>query len=148
RPDLAAVHLAAFTSQVAGLRAGGHLSAAEASALTEEAEAVAAAVTAPCSTEAAPIAPALTAEALALPGAYPNPSTGRTTITYDVPKAAAVRLAVYDALGREVAVLVDGEVEAGRHEASLDAATLAPGVYLVRLSAGAFTATRRVTVVR
>src|SRR5690606_5483539 len=63
RPDLAAVHIAAFTAQVSGLQAGGHLSAAQASALMETADAIAAAVTAPCTAEAAPRATVATPDA-------------------------------------------------------------------------------------
>jgi hypothetical protein len=85
----------------------------------------------------------------ALHAARPNPSTGRTSLGYDVAEAGAVRLAVYDALGREVAVLVDGAREAGRHEAVLDGRTLPSGVYLVRMTtAGGFVQMQRVTLVR
>jgi hypothetical protein len=59
-----------------------------------------------------------------------------------------VRLAVYDVLGREVAVLVDGERPAGRHEAVLDGRMLPSGVYLVRLAAGGEVRTRAVTLAR
>ncbi len=45
------------------------------------------------------------------------------------------RLAVYDALGREVAVLVDSEQQAGPHEVVFDGADLAPGTYIVRFAA-------------
>jgi hypothetical protein len=86
--------------------------------------------------------------AYALHAARPNPFADRTTLGYDLPAATRVRLAVYDVLGREVAVLVDGEVAAGRHAAVLDAGTLASGLYVCRLTAGDFTATRRVVVAR
>jgi hypothetical protein len=52
-----------------------------------------------------------------------------------VPEAADVRLAVYDRLGREVAVILDGRMDAGNHEARFDATGLASGVYLYRLQA-------------
>lgn len=51
-------------------------------------------------------------------------------------------------LGRRVAVLADGDMPAGRHEARLDGRTLAPGVYVVRLTAGRRSVSRLVTVVR
>ena len=44
---------------------------------------------------------------------HPNPFNRATSITYGVPKSANVKLAVYDALGREVSVLVNGHVLAG-----------------------------------
>jgi hypothetical protein len=56
---------------------------------------------------------------------------------------------VYDVLGRRVAVLFDGKVDAGETEAlRLDADGLASGVYLVRVTGETFAATRRLTVVR
>ena len=61
----------------------------------------------------------------------------------------AIRVAAYDALGREVAVLHDGVLAAGEHEVRFDAAGLAPGPYVVRAStAGGRAAARTVTVAR
>jgi hypothetical protein len=59
-----------------------------------------------------------------------------------------VRLTVYDMLGREVAVLVDGHRAIGRHEATVEAGRLSPGTYLVRLQAGDTERTQRLTIVR
>jgi hypothetical protein len=59
-----------------------------------------------------------------------------------------VRLAVYDVLGREVAVLVDGVQSPGRHEVVFDARNLASGVYVYRMTAGAFSASKTLTIVR
>ncbi|MEM1042109.1 MAG: DUF4397 domain-containing protein [Bacteroidota bacterium] len=84
----------------------------------------------------------------ALTGAYPNPFSRAATVAFALPEAVDVRLAVYDVLGREVARLVDGQVEAGRHQATLDGAALANGIYIVRLAAGAVVRTERVTLVR
>jgi len=78
----------------------------------------------------------------------PNPMTGSGVVRYMLPEAGRVRVALYDVLGREVAVLHDGEQASGRHEATLDAGSLAPGAYLVRLTAGDATLVRRVTVAR
>ena len=69
-------------------------------------------------------------------------------VSFDVPEVSAVSVAVYDLLGRRVAVLAQGEMAAGRHTSRLEAGTFAPGVYVVRMQAGSFTATHRVTVVR
>jgi hypothetical protein len=84
----------------------------------------------------------------ALHGAAPNPSAGQATLRYEVARAGPVRVAVYDALGREVAVLVDGKQPAGRHEAALDGRALPSGVYLVRMTAEGFTQSHRVTLLR
>lgn len=85
----------------------------------------------------------------ALEPAYPNPFAGRATVGYALPEAADVRLVVYDVLGRQVATLADGPVEAGRHEATFDAAALPSGTYLVRMTTdGGFAQTQRITVLR
>ena len=94
-------------------------------------------------------------ESLALEAVYPNPARSSATVTFALPEAAAVRLAVYDVLGREVAVLAEGAHETGRHAAALDTWMLPAGVYLVRLEvadpgtgADGAVQTRRLTVVR
>ena len=85
----------------------------------------------------------------ALSTPYPNPFARATTITVDVPTAIDVRLAVYDVLGREVVVLLDGPVDVGRHEIAFDAAGLPSGLYFVRMTAEReSTLVRRVTLVR
>ena len=66
---------------------------------------------------------------------YPNPFNPTTEIRFALPEAADVRLIVYDALGREVARLVDGPVGAGYQHATFEAGSLPSGVYLYRLEA-------------
>ena len=53
-------------------------------------------------------------------------------LLFEVGGAAAMRLSLYDVLGRVVAVLADGSFEAGRHEVVLDGAHLPSGVYVLR----------------
>ena len=77
----------------------------------------------------------------------PNPTRGSATVTWTLADAGEARVAVYDLLGREVAVLADGPLAAGAHRAEVPAG-LAPGVYVVRLAAGSAVDARRVTVVR
>jgi hypothetical protein len=86
--------------------------------------------------------------AFALHGAAPNPLRGEAEIRYDLPEASPVSLVVYDVLGRAVARLVDEAQEAGYQRARFDGSGLPSGVYVVRLVAGSFVATERVTVVR
>ncbi|WP_420454474.1 choice-of-anchor D domain-containing protein [Rubrivirga sp.] len=85
---------------------------------------------------------------VALEAVAPNPSSGSARVSFAVPEAGAVRVAVYDVRGREVAVLVDGTMAAGRHEAVLSSGSLAAGVYVVRLEAGGQVLTRQAVVVR
>ena len=71
---------------------------------------------------------------------FPNPFNPSTEIRYDLPRAGHVSLRVYDLLGREVAVLKDGFVEAGTHRVTFDGSDLASGVYICRLQAGNYRA--------
>ncbi len=64
---------------------------------------------------------------------YPNPFNPTTTIGYQLPAGAHVRLVMFDLLGREVAVLVNERKEAGRHAVTFDATGLASGTYFYRL---------------
>ncbi|HLA62907.1 MAG TPA: T9SS type A sorting domain-containing protein, partial [Rhodothermales bacterium] len=91
-----------------------------------------------------PVAPA--AGQTGIQYTYPNPTTGAARVRYTVAAAGAVRLAVYDALGREVAVLVEGQLAPSTYEADFDGARLAPGLYVVRLQAGGAVHTARLTV--
>ena len=86
--------------------------------------------------------------AYGLEPSYPNPFTGVTTIPFATPSNGAVRLEVYDLLGRRVATLVDEVVTAGSHEVNWNASDLPSGMYFVRLTAGSFMATERMSLVR
>ena len=79
---------------------------------------------------------------------YPNPFNPSTTISYDLPTDSKVTLKVFDVLGREVATLVNGFVEAGSHQAVFNATRLASGVYFYRLQAGAYSATRKLAILK
>jgi hypothetical protein len=59
-----------------------------------------------------------------------------------------VTLAVFNPLGQQVATLVEGEMEAGHHEVTFDASSLASGVYLYRLTAGEYAQTRALILLR
>ena len=80
--------------------------------------------------------------------AFPNPVAATATVRYTLDATADVRLDVFDVLGRNVATLAEGQQSAGPHEATLDAARLPAGVYVLRLTAGGQTTTARVTVAR
>ena len=97
-----------------------------------------------------PVAGEDRAEALAageLTAASPNPFNGQTAFELSVAVPQRVRVEVLDVLGRQVAVLFEGEMLAGqRYPFSLDAAGLRPGVYVYRAVGEAFQAARRVTL--
>jgi hypothetical protein len=67
---------------------------------------------------------------------YPNPFNPRTMIRFNIPVEAMVTLRVFDALGREVATLMNGEFrDAGRYEMPFDGLRLGSGIYTYQLSA-------------
>ena len=85
---------------------------------------------------------------LALSPAAPNPLRGRGAVMLTLEAAGPVEVAVFDLLGRAVMRLHDGPLAARTHVLEVDAAALSAGVYVLRASSRAGTATRRVTVVR
>lgn len=100
-------------------------------------------------TNSAPVDVRLAApSALVLHGPFPNPVREQATIRYEVPAAGGVHLAVYDALGRQVATLVDRTEAAGQRAATFQAGRLSSGTYFVRLVAGGRVQTRPLVVVR
>lgn len=98
-------------------------------------------------------APSPTAAGFAFAPPSPNPARGATTLRFVLPAAGRVRLALYDASGRIVRTVRDGELAAGEHAARLELTddagrTLAPGLYLARLSGPDGERTRRIVAVR
>jgi hypothetical protein len=84
--------------------------------------------------------------------AIPNPSGAGTTITFHLPNAQQIRVAVYDILGREIEVLVDTRENAGEHSVHWDGTdsgdrVMAPGIYLVRLETRRDVINRKVVLV-
>ena len=79
---------------------------------------------------------------------YPNPFNPETTIEYTLPRAEAVRLAVYDLRGREVARLVDGIQQAANYQVRFDGSGLPSGVYLYRLETPGHVLTRRMILLK
>jgi hypothetical protein len=79
---------------------------------------------------------------------YPNPFNPSTSIRFGLPVRSLVTLTVYNMLGQQVAMLVEGEQDAGLHEVVFDASGLASGVYLYRMKAGGFLETRTILLLR
>jgi len=79
---------------------------------------------------------------------YPNPFNPITRIAYSIPMAAQVLLQVYDMTGKEVATIEDAARSAGTHLALFNAAQLASGVYYYRLTAGGYSAARRLVLIK
>jgi hypothetical protein len=88
-----------------------------------------------------------------LSSSYPNPlqASARnpiTTINYSLPSAQAVTLRVYDIFSREIATLVNDRKGAGLYHVQFDGSKLASGIYFYQLTAGSFSATRKMLVIR
>ncbi len=79
---------------------------------------------------------------------YPNPFNPNTVISGQWTVDSWVRLTVYDALGREVALLANGRFPAGKYSFSFDGGSLASGVYFYRLTLGNFTAARTMLLLK
>ncbi len=79
---------------------------------------------------------------------YPNPFNPSTVIGFQLSVASAVNLSVYDVLGREVAVLVNGPLAAGAHSASFDASNLTSGMYAYRLTSNGQSLTGKMSLVK
>jgi hypothetical protein len=91
--------------------------------------------------------------AFSLSQVHPNPFNPATTISFDLPQAARVRLEIFDAAGRRVRTLANEERAAGRYEVRWNGTDdrgsgAASGVYFCRMEAGSFRETRRMTLVK
>jgi hypothetical protein len=79
---------------------------------------------------------------------FPNPFNAVTTLKYSLPVRSAVRLQVFDVLGRQVALLENDIQAAGTHVARWDASSYPSGVYYCRITSGMFGETRRMLLMR
>jgi hypothetical protein len=84
----------------------------------------------------------------ALRAPTPNPTADRARLQVHVPEARTVTIVVHDLMGREVARLADRRMRPGIHPLTVQARQWPSAVYLVRMRAGQFSATERLTVVR
>jgi hypothetical protein len=79
---------------------------------------------------------------------YPNPFNPATKIDYVVPVSGHVTITVYDVLGREVATVLNEDLEPGTYQAAFDGGSLSSGVYYYKMTAGAFSQTRKMMLVK
>ncbi|NUN10871.1 MAG: T9SS type A sorting domain-containing protein [Ignavibacteriaceae bacterium] len=79
---------------------------------------------------------------------YPNPFNPTTKINYQLPVKSNVTLKLYDILGNELQVLVKGERDAGRYQYVFDGTYYSSGVYIIRMQAGTFTQSKKITLLK
>lgn len=79
---------------------------------------------------------------------YPNPFNPNTKINFSIPKSDYVSLRVYDMLGREVSVLVNGQLTAGEYQADFNAKGLSSGMYYYSLRAGEYVDVKKMVLVK
>ncbi len=79
---------------------------------------------------------------------YPNPFNPSTSIIFGLPEASEVKLFLFNSLGEDVANLIEGYKHAGYHQVEFDATGLASGMYLYRLQAGAYIATKKMILLK
>jgi len=79
---------------------------------------------------------------------YPNPFNPTTTIGFALPRASAVKLTLFDILGREVAILVNDKLQPGEYKVVLDAKDLASGMYFYRIDAEGFRDIKKIMVLK
>jgi hypothetical protein len=79
---------------------------------------------------------------------YPNPFNPTTSINYSIPEAALVIIKIYDALGREVATLVNEYKPAGNYKVEFNASKLVSGVYFYRMESGSYSQTKKLLLLK
>lgn len=79
---------------------------------------------------------------------YPNPFNPSTTIRFAVPEVRHVTLKLFNITGQEVGTLIDATMPTGNHSVTIDASSLASGVYIYQIKAGSFVQSRVMTLAK
>jgi hypothetical protein len=79
---------------------------------------------------------------------YPNPFNPSTTIRYSVPSESKIKLSVFDVSGSEIETLVNQQQPAGNYSVEFNASHLSSGIYYYRMSAGSFSQTRKLILLK
>ena len=77
---------------------------------------------------------------------YPNPSRGSSVISYTIPQSTRVRIVMYDANGKIMKVVEDAQRAAGSYTISVDQTRMTSGIYIYKMEAGAYTATKKMVI--
>jgi hypothetical protein len=79
---------------------------------------------------------------------YPNPFNPATRIQFSIPKSGNVRLTLHDAVGKEIAALIDRDMNEGLFSYDLDASRLSSGVYMYRVVSGNILLTKKMMLIK
>jgi hypothetical protein len=79
---------------------------------------------------------------------YPNPFNPTTNLGFGISKLEFVSLKVYDISGKEVMTLVNEMKSPGRYQVAFDGSNLASGVYFYKITAGSFSAVKRMLLIK
>lgn len=79
---------------------------------------------------------------------YPNPFNPTTKIIFAIPKSSNVKITIFDIAGKELETLVNEQLQPGLYQTVWDASKYSSGVYFYRITAGDFTETKRMTLVK
>ena len=79
---------------------------------------------------------------------YPNPFNPVTNISFSIPEQSRVKLTVFNAIGEEIAVLIDKKLRAGTHSVVFNASKLSSGIYYYRIQAGGFISVKKMTLLK
>jgi len=79
---------------------------------------------------------------------YPNPFNPSTTISFSLKNQGQTSLVIYDVLGREIATLVNREMNVGKYDFSFDASQLSTGIYYYQIKSGEFVATKKMMLIK
>jgi hypothetical protein len=92
--------------------------------------------------------PDITVRSFSLSQNYPNPFNPSTNINFSIPVKSFVKLAVYDALGREVDILANDIFTAGSYSVNFNASKFTSGIYFYKITADNYTETRKMMLVK
>jgi pectate lyase len=79
---------------------------------------------------------------------YPNPFNPQTTIRFEISEKSLVNISVFNLLGEKVSSVMEENLDEGSYQKTFDAASLASGIYIYRISAGKFSASKKMVVLK
>ncbi len=148
---LATLNMVIFKVRVTTLRISNHISSATSSSLNYSADGVIDLIQYDDSPNGMPsvnVDELMTPTKYSLEQNYPNPFNPTTTIEFSIPKDANVTLKIFDVLGKEVATLVNDQKAAGTYILNWNASNFSSGLYFYRVTAGEFTDTKKMFLVK